>query len=287
MIALTAAQERNYRAGISVARNLAEAERITFAKMTESNGRVLANDGAAFHPDPEVRRPGWDKDENGRPLPARMIAALYAELRTSLELPHDGIGNNGGSTGDIQQLSQSYVAIRFPGKTWGYGSIAQTMDPVWSATALRSRLIVTDNREYAGLEFDPIAADVLRVQQPKVSEHESDNYNAAQVARAKAIVAQLSNPKPPDTEWVIDMADQAALDKFRGQISEDTFRAVADVLHSPEFSGVSKAASGETVHHTVVAILRAPEFDLGAVNAKLDRALDQQAEILSILKEGK
>lgn len=156
--------------------------------MSESGGRVYANDGLAFHPDPAVRRPGWDTDDNGKPLSPAVLARCYAAVRASLACPHDAVGNNGGSTGILQQLSQDYVGARFPGKTWGWGSLADTMDIDRACRMFLDRLVVTANRSYRGRDFDPIAADVLRVQQPLVSESSSSNYGQDKVDAAKAIV---------------------------------------------------------------------------------------------------
>ena len=165
--------------------------RLVFAVMSESGGRVYANDGLAFHPDPAKRRPGWDKDDNGNPLPMEILAACYAAVRKSLDFPHDAVGNNGGSTGLAQQLSQDYVGARFPGKTWGWGTLADTMSVDKACRMFLDRLQVTGNREYRGGSYDPIAADVLRVQQPLLSEQRS-NYGQDKVDAAKAIVDNWS-----------------------------------------------------------------------------------------------
>lgn len=192
-----AARQRNYQQVIDTAKALCEARGITpwahlyrlvFAVLTESGGLVYGNDGKAFHPDPAQRRKGWDTDDQGKLLPADVLSACYRVTRTSLAFGHDAIGNNGGSTGILQQLSQDYVGARFPGKTWGWGTLADTMDIGKACGMFLGRLIVTGNGEYQGMTFDPIAADVLRVQQPKLSEASSGNYSPARVAAAKHIV---------------------------------------------------------------------------------------------------
>jgi hypothetical protein len=43
------------------------------------------------------------------------------------------------------------------------------------------------------MTFDPIAADVLRVQQPKLSEASSGNYSAERVAMARHLVDNWSD----------------------------------------------------------------------------------------------
>ena len=159
--------------------------RLVFAVMSESGGLVYANDGRAFRDDAEQVRPGWAE---GVPLEQR--ARIRAALAPSMDIPHDAVGNNGGSTGILQQLSQDYVAARFPGKTWGWGSLAQTMDIEKACRMFLDKVRVTSERTYRGMDFDPIAADVLRVQQPLVSESSSANYSASRVAEAKRIVDQ-------------------------------------------------------------------------------------------------
>lgn len=157
--------------------------RLVFAVMSESGGLVYANDGRAFRDDAEQVRPGWAE---GVPLEQR--ARIRAALAPSMDIPHDAVGNNGGSTGILQQLSQDYVAARFPGKTWGWGSLADTMDIEKACRMFLDRVRVTNDGSYRSLTFDPIAADVLRVQQPLISEQSGGGYSAARVAAAKDIV---------------------------------------------------------------------------------------------------
>jgi hypothetical protein len=159
-----------------------------FAILTESGGLIYGNDGKAFHPDPAQRRPGWDKDDQGKPLPTGVLADCYRVLRTSLAYPHDAVGNNGGSTGILQQLSQDYVGARFPGKTWGWGALADTMDVGKACRMFLAALIVTSDGTYQAMNFDPIAADVLRVQRPLLSEASSGNYGPARVGAARHLV---------------------------------------------------------------------------------------------------
>lgn len=212
MVKLSAAQERNYREAFATTRSWAGVhgkdpepllDRVSMVLLTESNGRNYANDGLAYADNAEKVRPGWVVEADGKPMTLAKRAAIRGVLRKSLDMPNDGIGNNGGSTGCIQQLSQEFVGVRFPGKTWGYGSVAATMDVGNAVSMFLGRLVVTDNPDYAGITFsDPLVADVLRVQQPLISEHESSNYNASQVATAKAIVAQLA----PEEKDGLDMA---------------------------------------------------------------------------------
>lgn len=177
MVSLDDAQARNFTAALAVADTLEQAERLAFGMWTESRGYVYANDGRNTSNSPGV------------------TAAVAAILRRSLDLPHDLVGSNGRSTGPLQQLSSDV------GGTWG--DMAGTMDPATSAIRFLNALNVTDLSQYAGTLAtptgsrrvvvqlsDPIAADVLRIQQPLADEAESSNYGAAQVAIAKQIVAQ-------------------------------------------------------------------------------------------------
>lgn len=169
-------------------------ERLAFVGLTESGWKNYANDGAAFADDFAAKRPGWAEG-----LPVDQRRRIRDVLRRSLDLPHDAVGNNGGSTGPYQQLSQDYVAARFPGKTWGWGSMADTMDIGKATVMFLDRLQVTDNPVYRDIRFaHPGIADVLRVQQPLVSESSSRNYSAARWAEALAL---LDATQTPPGDW--------------------------------------------------------------------------------------
>lgn len=161
--------------------------RVAFVLITESGGgRMYANEGAAF---PDSGTTPWADNS----LSTGQRRKIRESLSRSMSYPHDAVGGNGGSTGMYQQLSQDYVGARFPGKTWGWGTLADTMDVDKSTRMFLDRLQVTDNPEYRGFRYsDPLVADVLRVQQPLTSESGSSNYSAAQVARARRLVDNWS-----------------------------------------------------------------------------------------------
>lgn len=206
---LDAHQQDTYRRGIARCHgDQAKALRVVFCFMSESNGRQLLNDGLAFHPDPRKRRPGWADGWT-----AARCEPVYAALRSSLVYPDPGAppGNNGGSTGAAQGLSDDYLTARFGTPTsYGWGSIAQQLDPgsgvEFIADAFLGKLRVTDQRVYlytrddgrpgAVTCSDSAVADVLRVQQPKPSEAESSNYGAAELVQARAILAFLMTDQP-------------------------------------------------------------------------------------------
>lgn len=155
--------------------------------MLTEGGLIYGNDGLAFHPDPAKRRGKWAEG-----LSEAQIADIYAYLRTSLDLPHDAVGNNGGSTGPLQGLSYGYVSRRFPGKTWGWGTIAQTMDVRDAIGRFLDALRITTDTTYQATDgpvtgLDPLSVAVLRVQQP-LAEEARKNYGGTVVAKARHIV---------------------------------------------------------------------------------------------------
>lgn len=185
-IDLSPAQERTFRAALAVAPDRASRERLAFAIWTESRGLVYANDGRNTS-----RSPG-------------VTPAVAEILRRSLSMPHDMVGSNGRSTGPLQQISADVGG--------GWGDMAGTMDPAISARRFLAALPVTDNPVYTGTLVtptgsrrvevtlsSPIAADVLRVQQPLADEAESSNYGAAQVSIAVEIAARFSAAQPDPT----------------------------------------------------------------------------------------
>ena len=183
-VSLSAAQQRTFREALAIASSEAARQRLAFALWTESRGYVYANDG---------------RNTSNSPGVTPFVAQI---LRRSLELPHDEVGSNGRSTGPLQQISSDV------GGAWG--DMAGTMDPATSSRRFLAVLRVTDNPVYSGTLLtssgsrrvdvtlsSPIAADVLRVQQPLADEAESSNYNAAQVAIAVEIAAMFADSPPP------------------------------------------------------------------------------------------
>jgi hypothetical protein len=195
MVALSEVQTRNLRAALAVTGDPAQRVRLAFAIWTESRGLVYANDGRNTSNSPGFStHPQWP-----------------TILRRSLSIPHDAVGSNGRSTGMLQQISDDV------GGAWG--SMVGTMDPATSARRFLAALKVTDNPVYSGILLtstgsqrvditlsSPIAADVLRVQQPLADEARSSNYGAAQVQVANEIVASLGIlPPQPARNWWASM----------------------------------------------------------------------------------
>lgn len=204
-------QERNLRKALAVASTKEEAQRLAFAIWSESRGYIYANDGRNTSKSPGV-------------------TSIRAEiLRRSLNLPHDAVGSNGRSTGMLQQISEEVGG--------GWGDMAGTMDPATSAVRFLEKLKITDNPVYSGtlvtptgnrkvnVNLTPIAADVLRVQQPLADEAESSNYNEQAVRLAMNIADAFWQPPrlEPDTgtstdegKDVLDMTEDELKDAICG-----------------------------------------------------------------------
>jgi hypothetical protein len=210
---LDATQVKNFTEALSVTDNYEQKVRLAFAIWSESRGYIYANDGTN-----QSDSPGFDKNPQ-----------WPAILRRSLSIPHDRVGNNGRSTGMLQQISTNVGG--------GWGDMVGTMTPTVSAVRFLNELRVTSNPVYEGILQTPtgtekvkvnltaIAADVLRVQRPLADEAKSSNYDATQVAIAIEIVAQLSkaaqpvpkpNPAPPVESDLLEalMADRSVVIHF-------------------------------------------------------------------------
>ncbi len=215
MVALTATQERNLRAALAITENADERARLAFAIWTESRALILANDGTNTS-----KSTGVDD-------------AVRVVLRRSLDIPHDAVGSNGRSTGMLQQISSDVGG--------GWGDMAGTMNPAESARRFLAALRVTSDAQFAGTLqtptgsrrvlvqlSDPIAADVLRVQQPLADEAESSNYNASQVAIAHEIVAQLTTPSTA-TGFGKDWTDMPTKEELT-ELLEDSFSSLQGTM---------------------------------------------------------
>lgn len=183
--------------------------RLVAALWTESGGKILAHTGT-------WGGGGWIND------------AQKAVLKTSAQYPHDGFGSNGGSVGALQQIPTPVARLatdQFTGQSraWdGWGTIPDCMALETSIPKFLARLKVTNNTNYGSKPMaDPIVADLLRVQQPLESEVAS-NYGGSVVAAAHEIAGMFPRVvSPTEPDWIIDMADQAALDAYRAQIVND------------------------------------------------------------------
>lgn len=161
------------------------AYRLAMVLLTESSGGLIfANDGRDFGA-------GMPRTFNADGTPWSEAKRLHVVevLRTSLPFPHDREDSDGYSTGPIQQISRDAVQAAGLG-AWGWGSIAETMNPARAAVMFVEKCTVTDNAVYVkdGQRVetpDPIAADVLRTQNPAPREAASSNYSASQVALAR------------------------------------------------------------------------------------------------------
>lgn len=149
--------------------------RLSLALNTESSGGyIFANDGS------------------------KSPASEIETVQKSLLFPYDKIGSSGGSTGPLQQISKDVVSLR--GQTWGWGTLAETMNPASSYKMFVMALNVTTDPVYVHTDpvtkvktsvatIDPIVADVLRVQQPALASIMSGNYSQARLDTARRMFA--------------------------------------------------------------------------------------------------
>lgn len=216
MVELTPTQEGNLRAALATTDVLAEQLRLAFAIWTESRGLIYANDG-----DNTSQSPGVDR-------------AVREVLRQSLTFPHDAVGSNGRSTGMLQQISSDVGGV--------WGDMAGTMDPGVSARRFLAELQITDNSQYTGILLtptgsrrvavqlsDPIAADVLRVQEPLADEAESSNYNASAMAIATEIVNQFARIEPTSTLFGEEWTDMATKEELT-ELLDGSFRSLQGTM---------------------------------------------------------
>jgi hypothetical protein len=194
---------------------------MTTMLVTESGGGfIYANDGQGFRePDGVVNRTPWNwNPQTNKPIGTpEQRAQMRAVLRRSLDLPHDIVGSNGRSTGPCQQLSVE------TGGAWGPMAATMRMDlsvlMFLDAVNWSDRSPLYQGKQMANWQ----TAMLLRVQRPLASEV-ATNYGAAQLARAQAIARdERFTPAPlTDESWIIDMADQAALDRFANEVADLT-----------------------------------------------------------------
>lgn len=177
--------------GYDEAKTTAILQRLALALVTESSGGyIYANDGGAYD---YTKKTQWNEG-----LSQEVQTRVAQLLRKSLSLPYDRVGRNGRSTGMLQQISLEANKALSPDIKWGWGSMAETMNPESSALMFVKQLRVTDDPVYkidgkGYTTVSPIIADVLRVQQPLVSEALGTNYSQKNLNWALGIVANPSS----------------------------------------------------------------------------------------------
>lgn len=179
--ALLAARNRNLTTGLAVTKAVAAERgvdwwalwiRVVFCGLTESSWRNLANVPT------EKSIAAWG-----------LNAEQVKILERSWLLPNDGFGSNGKSCGVMQQIDRAVNAAADPPIKWGWGAdCTVTMDAAQSVRLFAAAVQITDDLVYRGITFAHAAiADVLRTQQPLVTESSSSNYSAARWAHSLRI----------------------------------------------------------------------------------------------------
>lgn len=211
-------------------------DRVAFVMWTEGRGYNWGNDGSN-----QSNSPGFDSHPGWPALLRRSIDRNWLDAN-GLPFP-DKVGNNGRSTGCTQALSEDVNG--------SWLTMAETLRVPAMVTEFCRRVVVTDEPRYAGTLqkpgggservvrelSSPIAADVLRIQQPLINEALSSNYDASQVAIAQSI-ARDGRFAPIEKEWS-DMASEAEVEAAAG-------RAFANALKNPpeEFTAAVARAVG-------------------------------------------
>lgn len=86
--------------------------------MQESNFYMYANDGTS----------------------TALTSAQQQAVKASLNVPHDKVGRDSASVGLFQQQPN------IPGRTWGWGTIAQCMNPAYSTASFLTQLLAIPDR---------------------------------------------------------------------------------------------------------------------------------------------
>ena len=194
-VQLNDAQRRNFVTALALATTDAQRQRLALAVWTESRGRNLANDGS--------RSPNFT-----------------AVLRRSLQMDHDGVGDNFRSVGILQQIPEECDGV--------WGPMVDCMNPAVAPIRFLRALEVTDTGVFDGKLFSfttqrserlvkdfgsPVIRDVLAVQQPALEEAASDNYGQDNLAAALDILATLQPslgplvPAPPEEAITVTEED--------------------------------------------------------------------------------
>lgn len=165
--------------------------RLVAALDTESKAKILAHGG------------GWSGGNRTNQAQRILLAQSTRLYREATGRDPDGVGNNGGSVGALQQIPT--LVARLADKPWnGWGDLVECMVLATSVPKFLDQLRVTDNRYYgkvpiAGLmPGAEILADLLRVQQPAEDEVAA-NYGTEIVPRVQQIAAQF--PQALQSDW--------------------------------------------------------------------------------------
>jgi hypothetical protein len=207
--------------------------RLVAAVETETGCRVLGHTGKW------VGRGGRINSRQEAVLAGSAAAYLAA---TGREV--DGLGDNGGSVGILQQIPTEVAWLTTVGgldsgapRPWaGWGPMVDCMKIETSVPKFLDQLRVTDDPKYLDkVTASPIVADLLRIQRPLSSEV-AVNYGASLVERARALAAQYAAdgsdtpaaPTPPaQSEWWSLMAEN--FDEAKAEL-QDVMRGSKPVL---------------------------------------------------------
>lgn len=189
------------------------------AAAAESSFMRYANDGSTTRADVAVK---W-----------RQLAA------TSMNYPHDAVAGSAWTTADSVGLFQQRAM-------YGYGTIAELMDPAESARIfIRGSQGGTGRTRYF-MQAPKDLSLAAKVQWTQGSEFPTgDNYMPMETV-ADQLISHFGGVKAdpvtlPEEEW-IDMADQAKLDEFSDQVAGKTAAKVQSLLVDPNITTAQNRA---------------------------------------------
>jgi hypothetical protein len=173
-----------------------------------------------------------------------VLAGSAAAYRAATGREVDGLGDNGGSVGILQQIPTEVAWLTTVGgldsgapRPWaGWGPMVDCMKIETAVPKFLAQLRVTDDPKYLDkVTASPIVADLLRIQRPLSSEVAA-NYGASLVERARALAAQYAADgsdtpfvpdSPAESDWWSLMAEN--FDEAKAEL-QDVMRGSKPVL---------------------------------------------------------
>lgn len=145
-----------------------------------------------------------------------LTAEQKAAIRKSLELPYDKVGSNSASVGLYQQ--QPYI----PGRSWGWGTIAECMDPVFSTKSFLTVLSKIPDRV-----SKPVGVLVQAVQRSAYP----DAYTKWEPLATELVGYARATP-PSDLKLVFDMLNVLKTQQNQIIASQDSLKMLLQEIRN-------------------------------------------------------
>lgn len=196
--------------------------RLVAALDTESKCEILAHGG------------GWDGGNRTNSAQRTELRKSSQRYREATGKEPDGVGNNGGSVGPLQQIPTSVARLRTedgmdggrPTPWEGWGDMVDCMVFETCLPKFLRQLRVGTSKSYKGkpmadlIDGAEIVVDLLNVQQPAADEVET-NYGASIVRRAKEIAGMYPQTAHTEKEWS-DMASEEEYKRATSQAFQES-----------------------------------------------------------------